>query len=496
MERAFPHELSGGMLQRVMIAMALAVSPRLLIADEPTTALDVTIQQQILELVEDIQARTGMAVVWVTHDLGVVARIVDQVVVMYAGRVVEKARRPASCSPARAIPTPWPCSAPCPTGGTGHRQPLTQIGGTPPDPARLGAAARSGPAALSPSTAARGGAAADRPWPGARRLLDAGRSPDEWPSSPAGDRRREGVPGPANGRRCAPLRGVSVGSTRRARSGSSARAGAASRRSPGCSSASSSRPRAASSSWARPRETARPAPQRLARRIQLVFQDPFSSLNPRLTVSARPERGAGRPRPRLRPGASAGAACRRAPRPWSPSAPASGTATPTSSPGGQAQRVAIARALAVEPRLLVLDEPTSALDVSVRAEVMNLLTRLQDELALSYVFISHDLAMVRHISDVISVMYLGKVVESGPYEAVLGSPLHPYTRALAEAVPLPDPELEAGRRKAPRARPLSFGPNRPGAARTIPAARWPRTCAVPRSPNCSNCAPTTPLLAT
>jgi oligopeptide/dipeptide ABC transporter ATP-binding protein len=134
--RAFPHELSGGMVQRVMIAIALSLSPRLLIADEPTTALDVTIQQQILELVEDIQARTGMAVVWVTHDLGVVARIVDNVVVMYAGRVVERA-------PARRLfarpshPYTLALLGSLPHAGTGHRQPLTQIGGTPPDPSRL-----------------------------------------------------------------------------------------------------------------------------------------------------------------------------------------------------------------------------------------------------------------------------------------------------------------------------------------------------------------------
>ena len=134
--RAFPHELSGGMVQRVMIAIALSVSPRLLIADEPTTALDVTIQQQILELVEDVQARTGMAVVWVTHDLGVVARIVDNVVVMYAGRVVERA-------PARRLfarpshPYTLALLGSLPHAGTGHRQPLTQIGGTPPDPSRL-----------------------------------------------------------------------------------------------------------------------------------------------------------------------------------------------------------------------------------------------------------------------------------------------------------------------------------------------------------------------
>jgi oligopeptide/dipeptide ABC transporter ATP-binding protein len=184
----------------------------------------------------------------------------------------------------------------------------------------------------------------------------------------------------------------------------------------------------------------------LARRIQLVFQDPFSSLNPRLTVStalnevlAVHHLVAGRTERRRRTDELLGMVAL---------APRFLERYPHELSGGQAQRVAIARALAVEPRLLVLDEPTSALDVSVRAEVMNLLSRLQDQLALSYVFISHDLAMVRHISDTISVMYLGKVVESGPYEAVLGAPLHPYTRALAEAVPLPDPEVEAGRRKA------------------------------------------------
>jgi oligopeptide/dipeptide ABC transporter ATP-binding protein len=134
--RAFPHELSGGMVQRVMIATALAVSPRLLIADEPTTALDVTIQQQILDLVEDIQARTGMAVMWVTHDLGVVARIVDQVVVMYAGRVVERApTRRLFARPSH--PYTLALLGSLPHAGTGHRQRLTQIGGSPPDPARL-----------------------------------------------------------------------------------------------------------------------------------------------------------------------------------------------------------------------------------------------------------------------------------------------------------------------------------------------------------------------
>ncbi|MCU1490515.1 MAG: Oligopeptide transporter ATP-binding protein OppF [Acidimicrobiaceae bacterium] len=185
----------------------------------------------------------------------------------------------------------------------------------------------------------------------------------------------------------------------------------------------------------------------LARKIQLVFQDPYSSLDPRLTVSAALGEVLGvhglAPRGRARQArveellamvALGSRFLQRYPHELS---------------GGQAQRVAVARALAVEPKVLVLDEPTSALDVSVRAEVMNLLVRLQDELRLSYVFISHDLAMVRHVADAIAVMYLGRVVEEGPYDAVLGASLHPYTRALAEAVPTPDPVAEARRRSKP-----------------------------------------------
>jgi oligopeptide/dipeptide ABC transporter ATP-binding protein len=182
----------------------------------------------------------------------------------------------------------------------------------------------------------------------------------------------------------------------------------------------------------------------LARSIQLVFQDPYSSLDPRLTVESAigevlavhglAARGRERAERVLELLGMVALGRRFA------------SAYPHELSGGQAQRVAIARALAVEPKALVLDEPTSALDVSVRAEVINLLVRLQDELALSYVFISHDLATVRHVSDVIDVMYLGIVVESGPYGSVLGSPLHPYTKALAEAVPVPDPSHEAKHR--------------------------------------------------
>lgn len=191
-----------------------------------------------------------------------------------------------------------------------------------------------------------------------------------------------------------------------------------------------------------------------ARQVQLVFQDPFSSLNPRLTVASTLKevlsvhKLAGNRKERAQRAAELLAMVALP--------PGLQDRYPHELSGGQAQRVAIARALAVQPKVVVLDEPTSALDVSVRAEVMNLLVRLQDKLALSYVFISHDLAMVRHISDVITVMYLGHVVESGPYEAVLGGPLHPYTRALAEAVPMPDPELEAAKRETAAAEPASM----------------------------------------
>jgi oligopeptide transport system ATP-binding protein len=179
----------------------------------------------------------------------------------------------------------------------------------------------------------------------------------------------------------------------------------------------------------------------LARKIQLVFQDPFSSLDPRLTVekalkevlhvhSLHQDDAAGRVSELL---AMVGLTGRFA------------TRYPHELSGGQAQRVAIARALAVEPEILVLDEPTSALDVSVRAEIINLLVRIQDELRLTYLFVSHDLSMVRHISDQIAVMYLGKVVEFGNYDQVFNTPLHPYTVALEGAIPIPDPEHERSR---------------------------------------------------
>ncbi len=204
----------------------------------------------------------------------------------------------------------------------------------------------------------------------------------------------------------------------------------------------------------------------LARRIQLVFQDPFSSLDPRLTV----ERALGEVLKVHRLAERSGREGRIAELLEMVALGARFAGRyPHELSGGQAQRVAIARALAVEPRILVLDEPTSALDVSVRAEVMNLLLRLQDELELTYVFISHDLGMVRHISDQIEVMYLGRVVESGPYDLVLDDALHPYTRALAAAVPVPDPVLDEQRQDRGR-RAARGGGRRAGLGMPVPPA--------------------------
>jgi oligopeptide/dipeptide ABC transporter ATP-binding protein len=216
----------------------------------------------------------------------------------------------------------------------------------------------------------------------------------------------------------------------------------------------------------------------LARKIQLVFQDPFSSLDPRLTVERALKEvlhvhrlHQGKESERVAELlAMVGLTGRFAAR------------YPHELSGGQAQRVAIARALAVEPEVLVLDEPTSALDVSVRAEIINLLVRIQDDLNLSYVFVSHDLSMVRHISDQIAVMYLGRVVEMGSYAQVFDAPLHPYTVALAEAIPVPDPEHE-------RARTVKSRDHEPLQAAVIVGCPYAPRCPLVE-PYCREVAPT------
>ncbi|MFF1483551.1 dipeptide ABC transporter ATP-binding protein [Streptomyces sp. NPDC058319] len=471
---AFPHEFSGGMRQRVVIALAIANRPAVLVADEPTTALDVTVQAQILDVLRLAQRETGAGLVLITHDLGVVAGHADDVAVMYAGRFVEHAgagelfRRPKMPYTARLL-------AAVPTVDGGTRRPLVPTGGEPPALAGLTGGCPFAPrCAVALDTcrtaepellpvAGHGSAACLRAAEIADGSLDptGGAAPAGSPAAPDPTATGEVVlrvedlvktfpvtKGALLKRRVGTLRAVD-------RVGFELRAG----ETLGLVGESGSgktttlleilrlaRPEggrieiggtdvAALDSRGRARE--------LRRDVQIVMQDPMGALDPRLPVFhslAEPLRAIGRDRDTI---------------------PARvrellhlvglddtvGDRFPAALSGGQRQRVGIARALATEPKLLVLDEPLSALDVSVQAGVINLLARLKRELGLAYLVVAHDLAVVRYIADRIAVMYLGQIVETGATEAVFSGPRHPYTRALLSAVPVPDPERERTRER-------------------------------------------------
>ena len=377
--RAFPHQLSGGMCQRVMIAMAISCNPRLLIADEPTTALDVTIQAQILDLLRDLQRQFGMAIVFITHDLGIVRAFADRVHVMHAGRVVEHgpAQRIFTC-PEQTYTRMLLAAEPA-----GHKPP-------PPPEAATVLEARS----IRVSFDLRGG------------LFGGGRE----------IRAVDGVS----------LRvreGQTLGIVGESGSGKSTLGRALLRLLP-----------SEGQILYRGRDISR-LPERelrpLRREMQLVFQDPYGSLSPRMTVGEilaegllvhEPELDA---RERQRRAAEAlvevqldPAMLRRYPHEFS---------------GGQRQRIAIARALILRPRLLVLDEPTSALDRSVQKQIVELLRTLQERHGLTYLFVSHDLAMVRALADTVMVMKDGRVVEFGPTEEIFDDPHAEYTRTLMAA---------------------------------------------------------------
>ncbi len=458
----YPFELSGGLRQRAMIAMALVCHPPLLIADEPSTALDVTIQAQILKLILDIQAEMQMAVLLITHDLGVVANVAEEVVVVYQGKVMESgtlddvfnhAEHPYLKALLRAVPhfgmKPGERLVPLReiTHETGHL-----LSGKP-KPAEAGGAPLLEVRHINKSFANRKG----QGWFGA---------PSVKPI-----RAVDGVSFRLERGKCLGLVGES-----------------------GCGKTTLGKiiMRAIDADTGEVVFHDQDGPVDLLtlsgealtpyrRKIQFMFQDPFSSLNPRMRVfdllsepliihhvgdaAYRREmvtellRLVGMDRRCLN----------RFPHCFS---------------GGQRQRIGIARALALNPDLLICDEPVSALDVSVQAQILNLLKDLQSELGLTYLFISHNLAVVDYVADDIAVMCAGKLVELAPRQVLFGNPVHPYTRALVSAVPYPDPgrrldfsALMEGRASDPEAWPAPFGGNGAGQALLldIGEGHWVRT---------------------
>jgi peptide/nickel transport system ATP-binding protein len=481
----YPHELSGGLRQRVVIAMALACNPKLLIADEPTTALDVTIQKQILDLLDDLRERLNMAVLLITHDLGIVAERTDRVMVMYAGKLVEtcatgdlfqRMQHPYSEALLGSIPRLEQDT----------RLPLDTIPGMPPDLSaeivgcrfrarcryttsacaeaeppllavephhdvacfnRQDRAPRSRAGAVGPGAADAADAAVavngltDRPGP-----------PDERPVLLSVEhlvkdfavgtgvvlRRNAGVVSAVADVSFVVRQGETFGLVGESGSGKSTI---------GRIIAQIESPTSGVVQFDGV-DLAKLSHQQLRRRrreFQLMFQDPYSSLDPRMRVGATIReplliQGIGNEQEQWARVADLldevglqAASVRRYPHEFS---------------GGQRQRVGLARTLSVSPRLLIADEPVSALDVSVQAQVLNLMKSLQEQHHLSLLVISHDLAVVRHLAETIGVLYLGKLVEMGPADDLYRRPAHHYTKGLIDAIPVPDPEAKGGRAHA------------------------------------------------
>jgi peptide/nickel transport system ATP-binding protein len=468
----YPHQMSGGMRQRIMIAIGLACNPKLIIADEPTTALDVTIQAQILELMKELTRRLGIALVLITHNLGIVARYADRVAVMYAARIVEQGaaddiflrpRHPYTVGLMRSVPRL--------DRARGER--LATIEGLPPDlrtpptgcrfaprcPVRIEVCEREPDLAeVEPGHRARCWRAGE---------LASGLDPFPTRVDEARDAHVLGEPVLVAdrlktyfnvSRRVSALRSekavvkaVDDVSFMIRRGETLGLVGES-----GCGKTTVGRTvlrleeptegeiRFEGEEIGRKRLNEMKA---IRRKMQVVFQDPYSSLNPRMTVGeiiAEPMRVHGL-------AGDAAAAKARAGELLEKVGLFAHMAEryPHEMSGGQRQRVGIARALAMEPTLIVCDEPVSALDVSIQGQVINLLEDLKREFGLTYLFIAHDLAVVRHISDRIVVMYLGRIMEAAERDSLYAAPLHPYTKALLDAAPAPDPVAERARQ--PRA---------------------------------------------
>ncbi|QND45792.1 ABC transporter ATP-binding protein (plasmid) [Rhizobium lusitanum] len=409
----YPHQFSGGMRQRVMIAMALASRPKLLIADEPTTALDVTIQGQILDLIKVLQEEEGMSVLFITHDMGVVAEISDRTIVMYRGEAVE----------------------------TGNTDDIFHRGQHPYTRALLSAVPRLG-------------SMKDQAWPLRFPTVDisTGERSEPVPLVDTVDHRktpilevknlvtRFNLHGGLLGRTTGAIHAVENVSFDLAQGETLSLVGES-----GCGKSTTGRSimRLINPNAGEVRLDGYDVMKlgaldlrRMRRSIQMIFQDPFASLNPRMTIGAAVAepfiehrlgtRAQGREKAAdllERVGLKADMMSR----------------YPHEFSGGQRQRICIARALALDPKVIVADESVSALDVSIKAQVCNLLMDLQQSLNLAYLFISHDMAVVERVSHRVAVMYLGEIVEIGPRASVFENPQHPYTKKLMAAVPVPDP---------------------------------------------------------
>ena len=473
----YPHHLSGGMRQRVMIAIGLACNPKLIIADEPTTALDVTIQAQILELMKDLSRRLGIALIVITHNLGIVARYADRVNVMYAARIIEQGSADdVFLQPAHPYAIGLMRSVPRLDLPRGTK--LETIEGLPPDlrnppfgcrfaprcPYRLDACVQQDVRleAVAPGHAS----ACIRANEIIAGTLVAARSRIVTAELESSQQNGEPLLVVDHLKKYFAVKAAGAGflssetSTVKAVDDVSLHVMAGETLGlvgeSGCGKTTVGRAvlkldEATSGSirFAGNDIThASHADMRdVRRKIQVIFQDPYSSLNPRMTVGQI----IGEPMKVYKLVPNKKAEHERVAELLNQVGlfPYMAERYPHELSGGQRQRVGIARALALEPTFIVCDEPVSALDVSIQGQIINLLEDLQARLGLSYLFIAHDLAVVRHISDRVAVMYLGRVVELADRDELYARPQHPYTKALLDAAPIPDPKVERGR--APRA---------------------------------------------
>ncbi|MBE6476273.1 MAG: ABC transporter ATP-binding protein [Actinomyces succiniciruminis] len=483
--KAYPHEFSGGMRQRAVIAIAIANNPDLIIADEPTTALDVTIQAQILDVLRTAQKETGAGVIMITHDLGVVAGMADRVAVMYAGRVVETGGVDDIFYHSR-MPYTIGLLGSLPRLDAKKDSALATLEGNPPSlleaptgcpfaprcPMAVAECLDGEPdlvpvrddAVLSASTAAEQQRSACRRFPEIEKNNLDYTDIFPVPSLKTADvmnlphlqrpevLRVDGLvkefplmKGAVFKRRVGTVHAVD-GISFDVREGETLAIVGES----GCGKTTTlmevlnlQAPQDGKI-VVLGRDTAairRAERKQIRRDLQVVFQDPMASLDPRLPIYdiiAEPLRANGWGKQQVGPRVEelmklVGLE------------PSHANRYPRNFSGGQRQRIGIARALALEPKLLVLDEPVSALDVSIQAGVINLLDELRATLGLSYLFVAHDLSVVRHIADRVAVMYLGKIVEIGDVDAVFSAPAHPYTQALLSAIPIPDPAKERTR---------------------------------------------------